>query len=74
VSEVIQCARDVNADLVVFSAATSAGGSAAVAAAAEVTAANPLMLVLAGRQGDSVLELIRMARVGMTGRRQASIS
>ena len=62
VTEVTQCARDVNPGLVVFSAATQAGASAAVTAAAEVAAASPELLVLAGRPGDSVRELIRLAR------------
>lgn len=62
VTEVIECARDVSAGLVVFSAATREGATAAVTAATEVAAANPQLLVLAGRPGDSVRELIRMAR------------
>src|SRR5215469_17235844 len=62
VAEVIRCAQDVDAGLVVFSAATQEGASAAVAAATKVAAAIPRLLVLAGRPGDSVGELIRVAR------------
>jgi MerR family transcriptional regulator, light-induced transcriptional regulator len=62
VAEVARCAQDVHADLVVFSAATSEGAAAAVTAATEVAAANPQLLVLTGRPGDSVRELIRLAR------------
>jgi methanogenic corrinoid protein MtbC1 len=62
VTEVIRCAHDVHAGLVVFSAATQEGASAAVAAATKVAAAIPRLLVLAGRPGDSVGELIRVAR------------
>jgi excisionase family DNA binding protein len=61
-AEVARFAREVGADLVVFSTATSQGASAAAIAAAEVTTLNPQSLVLAGRPGDSLRDLTRLAR------------
>jgi len=52
----------VDADLVVFSSATPEGARRARAAAREAAAANPRPLVLAGQPGDSVRDLIRLAR------------
>jgi hypothetical protein len=62
VAEVTRLAAEVGADLVVFSSATQEGARRAQAAAREATAANPRALVLAGRPGDSVHDLIRLAR------------
>jgi methanogenic corrinoid protein MtbC1 len=62
VAEVIRLAADVGADLVVFSSATQEGAQHAEAAAREVAAANPGPIVLAGRPGDSLRDLARLAR------------
>jgi MerR family transcriptional regulator, light-induced transcriptional regulator len=62
VPEVIRLAAAVDADLVVFSSATREGARRARAAAREVAAANPRPLVLAGQPGDSLRDLIRLAR------------
>lgn len=62
VPEVTRLADAVDADLVVFSSATRQGARRARAAAREVTAANPRPLVLTGQPGDSVRDLIRLAR------------
>ena len=62
VPEVTRLADAVDADLVVFSSTTRPGARRARAAAREVAAANPRPLVLAGQPGDSVHDLIRLAR------------
>jgi excisionase family DNA binding protein len=62
VPEVTRLADAVDADLVVFSSATRQGARRAQAAAREVAAANPRPLVLTGQPGDSVRDLIRLAR------------
>jgi excisionase family DNA binding protein len=62
VAEVIRLAAEVGADLVVFSSATQEGAQHAEAAAREVAAANPGPIVLAGRPGDSLRDLARLAR------------
>jgi uncharacterized protein YbaA (DUF1428 family) len=62
VSEVTRLAAAVDADLVVFSSATQESARRARAAAREVAAANPRPLVLTGQPGDSVRDLIRLAR------------
>jgi excisionase family DNA binding protein len=59
VPEVTRLAAEVDADLVVFSSATQEG---ARVAAREAAAANSRPLVLAGRPGDSVRDLVRLAR------------
>jgi len=64
VAEVTRFALDAGADLVVLSAATQDAAAAAAAAAREIAAADPRPLVLAGRPGDSLYELIRLARAG----------
>jgi MerR family transcriptional regulator, light-induced transcriptional regulator len=62
VAEVTQFAAAVDAGLVVFSSATAEGARRAQSAAREAAAANPGPLVLAGQPGDSVRDLIRLAR------------
>src|SRR5215472_16368483 len=61
VAEVARFALGVDAALIVLSAATQAGARRGRAAAAEITAGNPRPLVLAGRPGDSLRDLIRLA-------------
>jgi MerR family transcriptional regulator, light-induced transcriptional regulator len=62
VAEVTQLAATVHADLVVFSSATPAGARRARAAARQAAAADPRPLALAGQPGDSLHDLIRLAR------------
>jgi MerR family transcriptional regulator, light-induced transcriptional regulator len=62
VAEVDRFATRAGAQLVVLSSATSDGSAAAVAAAAELAAAAPGRVVLAGGPGDSLQELIELAR------------
>ena len=62
VAEVARFALGVDAALIVLSAATRSGARAGRAAADEITAANPGPVVLAGRPGDSLRDLIRLAR------------
>jgi hypothetical protein len=62
VPEVTRLADAVDADLVVFSSATRQGARRAQAAAREVAATNPRPLVLTGQPGDSVRDLIQLAR------------
>ena len=64
VAEVIRFVQGTRATLVVFSAATDSGAADAVAAAAQVAAADPRPLVLAGRGGGSLQDLTRLARTG----------
>jgi MerR family transcriptional regulator, light-induced transcriptional regulator len=61
VVEVTQLAAAVAADLVVFSSATPEGARRA-RAAARAAAAEPRPLALAGQPGDSLHDLIRLAR------------
>lgn len=62
VAEVTRLAQDVSATLIVFSAATQAGARRARTAAREAATADPRPLVLAGRPGDSLYDLTRLAR------------
>ena len=62
VDEVTRLAAAVRADLVVFSSATPEGARRARFAARDVAAADPRPLTLAGRPGDSLRDLIRLAR------------
>jgi len=63
VAEVTRLAGAVDADLVVFSSATTDGVRRAQDAAREAAAAaDPHPLALAGRPGDSLRDLIRLAR------------
>jgi MerR family transcriptional regulator, light-induced transcriptional regulator len=62
VAEVTQLATAVRADLVVFSSATPDGARRARSAARSAAAAGPRPLALAGRPGDSLQDLIRLAR------------
>ena len=62
VAEVTRLAAAVDADLVVFSAATPLGARRARFAARDAAAADPHPLALAGRPGDSLHDLIRLAR------------
>jgi methanogenic corrinoid protein MtbC1 len=62
VPEVTRLAAAAGADLVVFSSATQEGARTARAAAREVEAASPRPLALAGQPGDSVRDLIGLAR------------
>jgi excisionase family DNA binding protein len=64
VAEVTCLAQDVSATLIVFSAATQTGARRARSAAREVATADPRPLVLAGRPGDSLYDLTRLARHG----------
>ena len=62
VAEVTHLAATVHADLVVFSAATPHGARRAHAAARQAAAADPHPHALAGRPGDSLHDLIQLAR------------
>jgi MerR family transcriptional regulator, light-induced transcriptional regulator len=62
VDEVTRLTAAVRADLVVFSSATPEGARSARFAARDVAAADPRPLALAGRPGDSLRDLIRLAR------------
>jgi excisionase family DNA binding protein len=62
VAEVTRLAAAVRADLVVFSSATPQGARRARFAARDAAAADPRPLALAGRPGDSLHDLIRLAR------------
>jgi MerR family transcriptional regulator, light-induced transcriptional regulator len=62
VAEVTRLTAAVRADLVVFSSATPAGARRARSAAWDAAAADPRPLALAGRPGDSLHDLIRLAR------------
>jgi excisionase family DNA binding protein len=62
VAEVTRLAAAVDADLVVFSSATTDGARRAQDAASEAAAADPRPLALAGRPGDSLRDLIQLAR------------
>jgi excisionase family DNA binding protein len=64
VAEVTRFAQEAHATVVVFSAATDSGAAHAAAAGAEVAAADAALLVLAGRGGSSLQDLIRLARPG----------
>jgi MerR family transcriptional regulator, light-induced transcriptional regulator len=72
VDEVTRLAAAVRADLVVFSSATPQGARRARFAARDAAAADPRPLALAGRPGDSLHDLIRLARdTHKPGARQA---
>jgi MerR family transcriptional regulator, light-induced transcriptional regulator len=62
VAEVTRLAATVRADLVVFSSATPEGARRARFAARDAAAGDPRPLALAGRPGDSLPDLIRLAR------------
>jgi len=62
VAEVTRLAAAVGADLVIFSSATPEGARRARAAAREAAATDPHPLALAGRPGDTLRDLIRLAR------------
>jgi excisionase family DNA binding protein len=62
VAEVGWFAGQARAELVVLSAATTAGETAAIDAAAQLTATLPGLRVLAGHPGDSLYELLAQAR------------
>jgi excisionase family DNA binding protein len=62
VAEVTRLAAAEDADLVVFSSATPEGARRAQDAAREAAAADPHPLTLAGRPGDSLRDLLRLAR------------
>jgi len=62
VAEVTRLAAAVRADLVIFSSATQEGARRARAAARQTAAAGPHPLALAGRPGDTLQDLIRLAR------------
>jgi MerR family transcriptional regulator, light-induced transcriptional regulator len=64
VAEIIRFALDTGAAVVVLSAATQDGARGASAAAEQIAAANPRPLVLAGRPGASLRDLLGLARAG----------
>jgi MerR family transcriptional regulator, light-induced transcriptional regulator len=59
IPEVTRLAADVNADLIVYSTATT---QAAQTAARQAAATTPRPLVLAGQPGDTIRDLIHLAR------------
>jgi MerR family transcriptional regulator, light-induced transcriptional regulator len=64
VAEVIGLALDVGADLVVLSSATTQTARAARRAAREIGLSAPRLRVLAGRPGDTLSQLLTLARPG----------
>jgi MerR family transcriptional regulator, light-induced transcriptional regulator len=60
--EVTGMARVTGAGLVVLSAATTRGARRGVREAIELTAADPSLRVLTGKPGDSLYDLLRLAR------------
>jgi excisionase family DNA binding protein len=62
IAEVGRLAAQIGAHLIVLSAATSDGGGAAAAAASQLTGTTPGVRVLAGRSGDSLYDLVGLAR------------
>jgi MerR family transcriptional regulator, light-induced transcriptional regulator len=64
VAEVIGLALEVGADLVVLSSATTQTARAARRAAREIGVSAPRLRVLAGRSGDTLSQLLRLARPG----------
>jgi MerR family transcriptional regulator, light-induced transcriptional regulator len=62
VAEVIGLAHQVGADLVVLSSATAATARAARRAAREIGFSAPRLRVLAGRPGDTLSQLLKLAR------------
>jgi MerR family transcriptional regulator, light-induced transcriptional regulator len=62
VSDVIRLALDVGADLVVLSSATPPAARAARRAAREIGLGAPRLRVLAGRPGDTLSQLLKLAR------------
>jgi MerR family transcriptional regulator, light-induced transcriptional regulator len=67
--EVGRLARDVAARMVVLSAATDEGAQRGAEEAAELAHANPGLLVLAGRPGESLYDLRELTRVYDAGSR-----
>jgi B12 binding domain len=63
-ADVIGLALDVGADLVVLSAATAQTARAARRAAREIGLSAPRLRVLAGRPGDTLSQLLKLARPG----------
>jgi len=66
-TEVADLARQVGADLVVLSSATSQAARAGRRAAKEIGLAAPRLRVLAGRPGDSLSQLRQLAREAAAG-------
>jgi MerR family transcriptional regulator, light-induced transcriptional regulator len=64
VAEVIGLALEVGADLVVLSSATTQTARAARRAAREIGFSAPRLRVLAGRPGDTLSQLLKLARPG----------
>ena len=64
VADVIGLALDVGADLVVLSSATAQTARAARRAAREISFSAPRLRVLAGRPGDTLSQLLTLARAG----------
>ena len=64
VADVIGLALDTGADLVVLSSASAQTARAARRAAREIGFSAPHLRVLAGRPGDGLSELLRLARLG----------
>jgi MerR family transcriptional regulator, light-induced transcriptional regulator len=64
VVDVIGLALDVGADLVVLSSATAQTARAARRAAREISFSAPRLRVLAGRPGDTLSQLLTLARAG----------
>jgi MerR family transcriptional regulator, light-induced transcriptional regulator len=62
IPEVTAMARDTNADLVVLSTSTDAAAALAADAAGQITAAASSARVLVGQSGDSLHDLLRLAR------------
>jgi MerR family transcriptional regulator, light-induced transcriptional regulator len=65
VAEVIGLALEVGADLVVLSSATTQTARAARRAAREIGLSAPRLRVLAGRPGDTLSQLLKLARPGL---------
>jgi len=68
VAEVIKLAADTGADLVVLSAAMSSSTQAARQAAEEIAHALPDMRVVAGRPGNTLSQLRKLARQAVAER------
>lgn len=71
IPEVAAMARDTNADLVVLSTSTDAAAALAADAAAQITAAAGSARVLIGQSGDSLHDLLGLARSGVADREDA---
>jgi excisionase family DNA binding protein len=70
VAEVIGLAREVGADLVVLSSATDQTARGARRAAREIGSSAPRLRVLAGRPGDTLSQLLKLARDAAAARVQ----